>query len=289
VNGSVIGALRPKQWLKNVLVFAAPAAAGVLDEPEMLRTVTLAFAAFCLAASSLYVLNDLVDRERDQSHPDKRSRPVASGRLSTRLALVVASTAAVAAAAIAVGTINAAFSWLLAGYAVNTITYTLWGKHQPVVDLLQVSLGFVLRAVGGALAADVRISVWFAVVAMFGSLLIVVGKRLAEMRHLGDLGAKTRPSLARYPEAFLRHIHAVATGGMLLTYSLWAFEVSETASTTLPWFEISIAPVVLAVFRYDYLVELGRTQAPEDAILSDPVIAIGFVGWAVLALTGVYG
>jgi decaprenyl-phosphate phosphoribosyltransferase len=286
---ALVRSMRPTQSLKNLLVFAAPAAAGVLDERDKLLAALAAFAAFSLVASGTYLLNDLADRERDRQHPLKRHRPIAAGELPVPTAVVASLVLIGSGGSVSLAWINPGFSMILAGYLVNTIVYSYFGKHEPIIDVLQVSLGFVLRAVGGAIAVDVVISEWFAAVALFGSLLVVVGKRLSEHTAQGPDSWESRPSLERYSPSFLRHLHAVSTAGLLLVYSLWAFETAESANTTFPWFELSIAPMVVAILRYDYAIDAGRAETPEHAIFSDGVLLAAAAIWIGLFAIGIYG
>ncbi len=175
---------RIRQWPKNLLVFAAPGAAGVLTHPGPLLRSLVAFAAFCAVASGTYFINDAVDAEADRAHPTKRRRPVAAGTVSRRLAVTVGSL--LAAAGIGAGS---ALEWrlglVLVIYVGIQIAYSLFLKRQPIFDLAAVAAGFVLRAIAGAVAVPVPISEWFLIVATFGSLLMVTGKRVAEQAELG--------------------------------------------------------------------------------------------------------
>jgi len=184
----VFALLRVNQWVKNLLVFAAPAGAGVLFEGESLLAALLAFVAFSLTASALYIVNDIIDVDSDRLHPRKMNRPIASGRVSVPVAVAVAVALLMGSAVIAGLFLPAAFWLVLMAYVANTILYTWWGKHVPIVDVMQVALGFVLRAVAGAEATVVPLSQWFMAAAMFGSLLMVAGKRSSELAHVTDDG-----------------------------------------------------------------------------------------------------
>jgi len=278
---------RPKQWAKNVLVVAAPGAAGVLTHAQPAFRTLVAFVCFCLAASSTYFLNDALDVEGDRRHPRKRNRPVAAGEVSPRTAVV--GSAALAAAALA---LSFDARWQLAlvigGYFVLQISYSTWLKHEPVLDLGAVACGFVLRAIAGGIAVGVSISPWFLIVAGAGSLFMVTGKRSAELRQLGDGATTHRRSLAGYTEAFLSYVRAVASSVAILAYCLWAFEKSAAVGEQ-AWFEISIVPFALGILRYALLLSQGEGGAPEDLVLSDRVLlAIGFV-WIVCFAVAVHG
>jgi decaprenyl-phosphate phosphoribosyltransferase len=193
---------RPKQWVKNLLVFAAPGAAGVLDDWAYLWPAIVMFIAFCLVSSGTYFWNDLLDADNDRNHPTKQHRPIASGAIPTGIARVVGTILLIAGIALAATTRWQA-AVVVAGYVLLTSMYSLVLKHIAVVDLIAVAAGFVLRAVGGAVATDVQMSKWFSLTISFASLFIVAGKRYAELRDLGD-EAQTRPTLDDYSLGFLR-------------------------------------------------------------------------------------
>src|SRR5680860_526583 len=179
--GALVRTARPKQWLKNVLVLAAPAAAGVLTEGDVWPRVVVAFVAFCLAASGTYFFNDAMDADADRNHPTKRHRPVAAGHLGTGAAKAVGLVLLVAALAISAPIEGGRLLLVIAIYVALTVAYSSWLKREPVIDLAAVAAGFVLRAVAGGVAAGVPLSNWFLIVAGAGSLFIVAGKRHAEV------------------------------------------------------------------------------------------------------------
>jgi decaprenyl-phosphate phosphoribosyltransferase len=276
--------LRPRQWVKNVLVFAAPGAAGVLTDPVDLGRTLIALVAFCLAASGTYALNDAADVEADRRHESKRHRPVAAGTVPVGVARAVGAGLLVAAVAVAATAGRWELPAVVVGYVALTTAYTIWLKHVAVIDLAAVAAGFVLRAIAGAAATGVEVSAWFLIVASFGSLFMVAGKRSAE---LGDGARDTRAVLAAYPPEFLLYVRAVASGVAVLAYVLWAFEEAGPA-TGFPWYELSIIPFVLAVLRYALRLAGGEGGAPEDIVLGDRTLqAIGLV-WAVTFALGVH-
>lgn len=278
---------RPKQWVKNLLVFAAPAAAGVLDSGDAWWRASAAFGCFCLAAAGTYYLNDAADVEADRRHPTKRTRPVAAGEIPVALARVLGVVGIVAAVGLA-----ALVDWRLAvvvgAYVVNTTAYSLWLKHIAVVDVVGVAAGFVLRAITGGVAVDVPISNWFFIVASFGSLFMVVGKRRAEIGEMGEDAASTRATLGTYSEEFLAHLQTISTSVVLVGYCVWAFEKAAEAGSSTPWFQLSIVPFVLAVLRYSLLVDTGHGGAPEDVVLRDRSLQVMGLVWLVVFSAGVY-
>jgi decaprenyl-phosphate phosphoribosyltransferase len=277
---------RPKQWIKNVLVVAAPAAAGVLGERDAIIDTAIAFIAFCLAASGTYFLNDAFDVEADRLHAKKRFRPIAAGDVSVRTAQVVGVLLLLCG--IAVGFLT---GWKLplvvTTYIVFTTTYSAWLKHVAVVDLGMVAAGFVLRLIAGAAAVDVPISVWFFIVGSFGSLFMVAGKRHAEFMELGSERAGHRATLSEYSREYLGYVRSVASGVAMVGYCLWAFEKSA-GRAGVPWYELSIVPFVLAILRYALLIERGEGGAPEELVLKDRPLQVMGVLWAILVGIGLY-
>jgi decaprenyl-phosphate phosphoribosyltransferase len=277
---------RPKQWVKNVLVFAAPLAAGVLTEPGPLGRTLVAFVALCLTASGTYFLNDALDAEADRQHPTKRNRPIAAGHLSVGSAKVIAVVLILAGIGISIPVTHGELALVVAGYATLTVSYSLWLKHEPVIDLAAVAAGFVLRAIAGGVAADVLISDWFLIVAAAGSLFMITGKRHAELIELGEGSGAHRRTLDEYTVGYLGFVRAVAASVMVTAYALWAFEnASSTGDTT--WFRLSIVPLVLAVLRYAFVIEQGRGGAPEEIVLSDRVLQVLGLLWILTFAVGV--
>lgn len=285
-TAGLVRAIRPKQWSKNLLVFAAPAAAGVLREVEPFVQSLIAFVAFCLAASGTYLINDAYDVESDRLHPTKRHRPVAAGVIPVGTAIALGLAAVAAGVAV-----SFAARWELAavvgGYVVLTTSYTIWLKHIPIVDLVAVAGGFVLRAIAGAAATDVPVSDWFLIIASFGSLFMVAGKRHAELRDLGVNGAAVRSTLDEYTDSYLGYLRAVTSAVVVIAYCLWAIERVPVEGGS-PYIQLSIVPFVMGVLRYAMLVDRGEGAAPEDLVLTDRTLQIFGVIWAVSLVLAVY-
>jgi decaprenyl-phosphate phosphoribosyltransferase len=285
---AIIKTARPKQWTKNVLVFAAPAAAGVLDQRDALLQTLVAFVGFCLAASGTYFLNDANDAEVDRLHPTKRLRPIAAGDLDMRTARIIAVVLIVLALVVTAPINDFKLMFVVAGYVIVTISYTTWLKYEPVIDLAAVASGFVFRAIAGGVATNVRLSDWFLIVAGAGSLFIVTGKRHAELVELGSDSSEHRRTLGAYSTAFLGYVRAVSSGVMITAYCLWAFEnAAHTGDDT--WFRLSIVPLVIAVLRYALVVDQGGGGAPEEVVLSDRTLQIVGLIWLVTFALGVRG
>ncbi|SEO70597.1 decaprenyl-phosphate phosphoribosyltransferase [Trujillonella endophytica] len=283
----VVRAVRPRQWAKNVLVLAAPLAAGKVFDVDVLGPTAAAFLLFCVAASGVYLVNDTIDVDEDRRHPRKRFRPIAAGIVPKSLALSMAAVFFVAALVIAVLLTRPALAWVLGSYVVIQLGYCLFLKNQPVIDLAVVASGFLLRGIAGGVAAGLELSQWFLLVAAFGSLFMVAGKRYSELVLIGDAAA-TRKTLQEYSGSYLRFVWSLSAAVTLTAYSLWAFEMGETQDGA-PWSLISIAPFVLAILLYARDVDKGEAGAPEDIVLGDRVLLALGVIWAATMALGVYG
>lgn len=285
---ALIAALRPRQWLKNVLVFAAPLAAGSIFELDVLVPSLLAFVVFCLMSSATYLINDIKDVDADRGHPTKQFRPIAAGEISVPVALVTAAVLAVASLAIAIAVSVSLFGIVLA-YAVFTLAYSLFLKHEPVIELALLSLGFLLRAIAGGAAADLPISPWFLIVAAFGSLFMAAGKRFSELQRASDeADAPRRRSLAGYTPTYLRFVWGLAAAVTITAYCLWAFEVG-LADSSFPWSQWSVLPFVLAILRYALDVDRADAEAPEEVVLRDRALQVLGLAWLILFGLGALG
>ncbi len=280
---ALVRAVRPRQWVKNLLVVAAPLAAGKIDDRDVMVATLLALVSFCLAASAVYLVNDVADREVDRLHPTKRLRPIAAGALTVPQALVAAGVLGVGA--IAVGWLaDPQLALLVASYVGLQLLYAVWLKHEPVLDISIVAAGFLIRAVAGGIAADLPLSQWFLLVSGFGSLFIVAGKRYSELHTLGS-DAGTRRSLVRYTDTYLRFVWSTAAGATVISYSLWAFE--QGSDSGIPWHTISIAPFLMGLLRYAVDVDAGTAAEPEDIVFRDRVLQLIGGVWLVMVCIGV--
>jgi len=283
VARALVRAVRPRQWVKNLLVVAAPLAAGEVSDRDVVAATLLALVSFCLAASAVYLVNDTADRAVDRLHPTKRLRPIASGALPVPVAL--AAAAVLAGLAVAVGWwADPQLAVLVAAYLALQVLYAFWLKHEPVLDISIVAAGFLMRAVAGGLAADLPLSQWFLLVSGFGSLFIVAGKRYSELHTLGG-DAGTRRSLVRYTDSYLRFAWSTAAGATVISYSLWAFE--QAPDSGVPWHTISIAPFLIGLLRYAVDVDAGTAAEPEDIVFRDRVLQLIGVAWLVTVCLGV--
>jgi decaprenyl-phosphate phosphoribosyltransferase len=285
VTRGVLKTMRPRQWVKNVLVLAAPFVAGDLFTAGIAVHLAVAFVAFSLAASGIYLVNDANDVAADRAHPTKRNRPIAAGIVAPRLALSVAVVLLLGALALSL-LASVQLVIVLGVYIAVQLAYCFWLKHQPVLDICVVASGFLLRAIAGGAATGIALSQWFLLVAGFGSLFMVAGKRYAEMMLAERTGAKIRKSLESYSASYLRFVWALSATVLITTYCLWAFEIRAERHNTV-WSVISIVPFVIAVLRYSVDVDSGNGGEPEELALADhvlQVLALLWIGTLVLAV-----
>ncbi|WP_026452763.1 decaprenyl-phosphate phosphoribosyltransferase [Saccharomonospora iraqiensis] len=277
---------RPRQWVKNVLVFAAPFTAAQIANLDVLADAAVAFLAFSLVASSVYLINDAVDVEADRAHPTKRHRPVAAGVVPIPVAYAAAGVFFAAGAAV-----SFLADWrlliVLAVYEAIQLGYCFGLKHQPVIDLAIVGSGFLMRLIAGGVATGISLSQWFLLVTAFGSLFMVAGKRYAEVMLYERTGAKIRSSLKKYSASYLRFVWATSAAILIMSYCLWAFEQQQNVSGTV-WSVISIVPFVIAVLRYAVDVDCGNAGEPEEIALRDRVLQVLGGAWVVSLVCSYY-
>lgn len=282
----VLRTMRPKQWMKNVLVLAAPFASGDLFSGAIALNLAVAFAAFSLAASGIYLVNDARDVHADRVHPTKRRRPIAAGIVPVPVAYAVAVVLLAGALALSL-LASPQLLIVLAVYVVVQLAYCFWLKHQPVLDIVIVASGFLIRAIAGGVAAAIPLSQWFLLAAGFGSLFMVAGKRYAEMMLAERTGAKIRKSLEAYSASYLRFVWALSATVLITTYCLWAFDIGLEQHNTL-WSKISILPFVIAVLRYSVDVDKGDGGAPDEIALHDRVLQVLALAWVATLTLAVY-
>lgn len=275
---------RPRQWVKNLLVFAAPGAAGVLSREHVAASAALAGVAFCLVSSGTYLLNDVRDRARDRRHPVKRLRPIASGALAPRTATVAAAVLIAAGLGLA-GAIGPALVATIAGYLAVTGAYTLWLREVAIFDAAAISAGFILRAVAGGAATGVHLSEWFLIVTSFSALFVVAGKRASELAGAGQDGG-TRGSFVEYSPSYLRFMWTMAATVAIGAYCIWAF--ARAGADEVPWMELSIVPFVLGVMRYALLVDHGAVEMPERVMSDDRPLQLIALAWLAVFALGAY-
>jgi 4-hydroxybenzoate polyprenyltransferase len=282
----IVRSMRPSQWVKNSLIFAPLLFAQELGDPEAFLRVTLTFALFCLLSGGVYLINDILDRDKDRLHPFKRNRPIASGALPP-------STAATAGATAIVVTIGTAFALgpkvvtVMAAYLLLNISYSLFLKHLVIIDVMTVATGFLLRVIVGALAIPVAISFWLLLCTGLLALFLGFGKRRHELVLL-DAGATShRPILREYSPYFLDQMISVVTTSTVVTYALYTMSPDVREKLGTDWLGLTIPFVLYGVFRYLYLIhQKSEGGDPSQTILTDrPLLANIFLwGGAVVAI-----
>jgi len=277
--------MRPRQWLKNVLVIAAAGAAGALGRDDVPVRVGLAFIAFCLIASGVYAINDVRDAAEDRNHPRKRYRPVAAGELEPRAAVVLGAGLIVCGLALCLA-IRPLLLAVGAGYVAFTISYTVLWRRVVVLDVVAIACGFVLRAVAGGVAAPVTLSRWFVVVITFSALFVATGKRMAELKRTAARGLARRGVLRFYTRARLRLMLLASAALALFAYCVWAFELSTIDGV--PWRPLTIVPFAACLARYAALVQAGHGEAPEELVLRDRWLQLAGLVWIVVFALGVH-
>ena len=279
-------AMRPRQWVKNVLVLAPVFPAGEQVGLDTLTGVGVAFVLFCLVSSSIYLINDAKDVEADRAHPRKRFRPIASGELSSRTAVVLAIVLAVLA--LGFGTFWQPMLGVVLGvYFAIQLAYCFGVKHEPVLELACVASGFLLRMLAGGTAGDIPLSGWFLLTTAFGSLFMAAGKRYGEARRGELTGEPVRRVVQKYSTTYLRFVWTLAATVVVTTYALWAIEVL-VAQTGTNLATLTIVPFILAVLRYAVDVDSGNAEEPEEIALHDRVLLALAVVWCGSLLLAVW-
>jgi len=281
----LLRATRPKQWIKNLLVFAVPLASGDLVISSVVLKSVNAFASFTALSAATYLINDIRDVSQDRLHPKKKTRPIASGQLSIRRAILASIVLGVAGISLPIffGLWN--LFGVLSAYVIMQAAYQLVLKNIALIDLVVVSSGFVLRAMAGGLAAGILISPWFITVTAASAMFIVSGKRFCEFRNHGEHG-ETRNSLRGYTESYLRMLWTSSMGLALVFYVLWSVEIGGDGKH---WLALLTAlPFTLVLLRYAQHVDNGDAESPEDVVLGDIAIQVLVLFWALLFAVRVF-
>ena len=269
VSFLILASMRPKQWIKNILVFVALIFSKNVFNIEMLAATAGAFIVFCFVSSSIYILNDLFDIEKDRKHPVKRQRPLASGELSPLLAKVIALTV-LGGSLIASFLINLTFSITVIGYVVLQICYFKFAKEIVILDVFFIASGFFLRVIAGAKAIEVPISSWLLICTIFVSLFLGFGKRRHEILLLGADAANHRKALAEYNLTLLDQMVSIVTAGTVISYSLYTLSPETVAKFHTEKLWLTIPIVLYGVFRYLYIIyKSGKGGHPELVFFQD--------------------
>jgi 4-hydroxybenzoate polyprenyltransferase len=284
----VLVSLRPRQWVKNLFVFAGLVFSQRLFTPSA-WAAGAAFAIFCALSGAIYLFNDVADREKDRLHPRKRERPVASGLLPVPAA-VTAGLVLIAAGLAAAVWLSPRFAAAAVAYVTLLTAYSAWLKHVVIVDVLAVSIGFVLRAVGGALAIDVEISGWLLICTILIALFLALGKRRHEYLTLDGDAARHRPILAEYSAGLLDQMIAVVTASTVTAYALYTMSPETVAKFHTQLLPATLPFVLYGIFRYLYLLyrrQLGGN--PSELFLNDRALLLNTIGWILAVLLIIYG
>lgn len=283
---AVIETCRPRQWVKNLLVFAAPLVARTLNEMTVVVDTAIVFIAFCAASSAMYLTNDLRDRGADTVHPRKRRRPIASGRLPPHIAGVTASMLTLVSLILALLVSLGSFV-VVTIYLVSTTVYSIYLKRIPILELIVLASGFVLRALAGATAAHVPPSKWFLLCVLFGSLFIAIKKRSAEMP-AAYIYPSTRHVLVWYSSHVLSVMARIIGVLFVFAYLGWSIAADHRNPEQFALRIFSTAPFAVAVARYEYQASGENGESPEDLFANDRLLQLLGVVWFALVSASVY-
>lgn len=278
-----IAVLRPKQWTKNILVFAALIFSIKVVTVEMWIKCIAGFILFCLVSGCVYVLNDYVDREADSRHPEKKYRPIASGRLQPNHALLFGGFLLMGSLVMAF-VLDPLFSLLLLVYFMTNVAYSMKLKHIVIIDVMVIAFGFVLRAIGGGLVIGIAFTPWFLICTMLLALFLAISKRRHELYLLSEHKGEHRKVLEQYSPELLSQLNSIVTTAAIMSYSLFTFTSGHTIH--LMW---TIPLVMYGIFRYLYLIHMkGKGGKPEEILLEDGHILTTVMLFALMVVIILY-
>ncbi|MCL4301703.1 MAG: decaprenyl-phosphate phosphoribosyltransferase [Anaerolineae bacterium] len=283
----ILKSLRPKQWTKNGFIFAALIFDIKLFQPEPLLKTLYGFMLLCLLSGTVYIINDLVDIERDRQHPTKKNRPIASGRVPYRLALILAVVLSIMCLSLSFW-LDEMFGIIAMGYWLLQIAYSLILKNIVIVDVLTVAGGFVLRVAAGVVLVQAeRFSPWLYVFTVLLALFLILGKRRQELALLKDHAVNTRAILNEYNLAFLDEMMAIVTAGTVMTYAFYTFSAPNLPDNHLMM--LSIPFVLFGIFRYLYVIHVqGNGGAPDEVLLVDRPLQISIALFTLVVIAILY-
>jgi decaprenyl-phosphate phosphoribosyltransferase len=276
---SIISLLRPHQWLKNLLILFPPFFARKMASAEVLAAIVPSLVSFSFAASSVYIFNDILDKESDQHHPGKRTRAIASGNLSIPTALVI-SIGLVLVSLLLAATVSRTFEAYLIIYALLSILYTIYLKHIVILEMFIVAFGFLLRILAGGEAFRVAISNWLFLTVFVVALFLASGKRLGELISLGEAAGRHRKSLSLYNRQFLESVQWLCAAVAIVTYALYTIENKSGLFYSFPL-------AIYGFLRYIYVVRSG-TGDPTEVLLKDWQLMITGILWITFVALNVY-
>ena len=290
---ALIAACRPRQWTKNLLVYASALFSFQLN-PQIWWASSEALVTFCLISSAVYLLNDVIDREADRAHPSKCRRPIASGALPVPIALSAAALITALSLAMA-AFVSPGLAAVIACYAVIQTAYCLGLKRQPLLDLFCIASGFLLRALAGLVATGLGASPWFLLTIGLLALFLAVEKRKAELRISLDRGVVTRQVLLRYSLPLLQRLESLVASSAFMAYALWSAGPTLRGAST-SWMLLTVPFVIVGIFRYQLLSDPEETERrcarypdrnsekPEEILLGDRGIQLTLLGWLATAI-----
>lgn len=284
----LLESMRPQQWLKNLLLLAPLLFAKSLGDSSRIAEAIFGFVIFCALSSGVYLLNDVLDLEKDRKHPVKSTRPIASGRVGVKTATTLL-VALLSAALVAGFVLSPAFGAVGLAYVVMNIAYSFWLKEMVILDVMIIAFGFVLRALAGALAIQVEISPWLILCTILLSLFLAFCKRRRELELLADDATAHRPALREYSVGFLDQMISITTASTVVCYSFYTIspEVEEKLGTRHLF--VTIPFVLYGIFRYLYLVhQRGEGGNPASSLLTDRPLLICVALWALVVAAILY-
>ncbi len=278
ISGLVV-ALRPKHWIKNVFVFAPLFFSGRATDIDALLSAVVVFFGFNAAASAIYLLNDIFDVERDRIHPDKRHRPIASGKLSVRAAVTACGILALFAVLIS-GFISVPAAFIVTSYLGLNVAYSMLLKHIVILDVFSIAIGFLLRVLAGAAAVNVHPTPWLLIATFLIALFLALAKRREELTSLEDQSNDHRPVLTQYTTALTDELISVVTPVTLLAYLMYTLDAETKLRFQSDWLYVTGIFVIFGVFRYLYLIHRKNLGgSPTDLVLKDIPLLGAVVGW----------
>lgn len=285
---AIVKLLRPSQWLKNLILFAALIFAGELTDVTKSLNAVLAFIAFCLLSSGMYAFNDLIDREKDKQHPIKRNRPIASGVIPPSTAVFIFSALAIGGLAIAFS-ISLNLLWWALVFILFNLLYSIWLKNMVILDVMAIAVSFVIRAYSGAIAVNVPASKWLLINTLLLALFLGFGKRRHELLLLEENASSHRKILDKYSPYLLDQLIGVVTASVVVMYMLYTFSTEVMVKLNTHSLFLTIPFVVYGIFRYLYLIHKEeKGGSPTSVLISDLPILITVILWILTVILVLY-
>ncbi|MEA4847924.1 MAG: decaprenyl-phosphate phosphoribosyltransferase [Clostridiaceae bacterium] len=280
---SFILLLRPRQWIKNLFLFAALLFSKNIDKPSYIIVSFYAFLCFCMISSTVYIFNDICDIEKDRKHPRKRKRPLAAGIISRREAQILMIVLFPAAVLLSF-MLDYGFGFIVMAYLMNNVLYTLYVKNLVILDVMSIALGFILRVSGGAVAIKVAISPWLLLCTFLLALFLGFSKRRNELLVLQEDAHSHRRILDYYSLDFIDNMLSIVTASTLISYSMYTFYASDNKHSM-----VTILFVLYGIFRYQYIVYNKKMgESPEEIVLTDKPLIVDIMLWILTSIIILY-